>query len=86
MRRIIIQKTFWNWGIPSPASIKFCSVGIPIIAKETGSGFSRDDALELRDAGVKGMDVGGLGGTYFAAIAYYRAEKIQNREKMHTGK
>ncbi len=66
--------------------LKEIAKSYPVIAKETGSGFSREDALELRDAGVKAIDVGGLGGTSFAAIEYYRAEKIQNREKMHTGK
>ncbi len=65
--------------------LKELSKSYPVIAKETGSGFSRDDALELKDAGVKAIDVGGLGGTSFAAIEYYRAEKIQNKEKMHTG-
>ncbi len=57
----------------------------PVIAKETGNGFSREDALELRDAGVKAIDVGGLGGTSFAAIEYYRAMQSGNKEKMHTG-
>ncbi len=57
----------------------------PVIAKETGNGFSREDAIELRDAGVKAIDVGGLGGTSFAAIEYYRAMKSGNMEKMHTG-
>jgi isopentenyl-diphosphate delta-isomerase len=65
--------------------LKELAKSYPVIAKETGSGFSREDALELKDAGVKAIDVGGLGGTSFAAIEYYRAEKIQNKEKMHTG-
>ena len=58
----------------------------PVIAKETGAGFSRDDILDLVDAGVKGIDVGGLGGTSFAAIEYYRAEKTGDMEKTRAGK
>ncbi|EQB64415.1 MAG: hypothetical protein AMDU2_EPLC00014G0020 [Thermoplasmatales archaeon E-plasma] len=57
----------------------------PVIAKETGNGFSRKDAANLIDAGVKAIDVGGLGGTSFAAIEYYRAEKSGDKEKMRAG-
>lgn len=57
----------------------------PVIAKETGNGFSREAALELRDAGVRAIDVGGLGGTSFAAIEYYRAKKAGDEEKMRAG-
>ncbi|MFX1426109.1 MAG: type 2 isopentenyl-diphosphate Delta-isomerase [Promethearchaeota archaeon] len=41
---------------------------IPIIAKEVGTGFSQDLALELDKLGFDGFDVGGTGGTSFAAI------------------
>ncbi|MEM0155394.1 MAG: type 2 isopentenyl-diphosphate Delta-isomerase [Thermoplasmataceae archaeon] len=58
----------------------------PVIAKETGNGFSREAATQLKDAGVKAIDVGGLGGTSFAAIEYYRAANTNDREKMHSGK
>ena len=57
----------------------------PVIAKETGNGFSHKDALNLIDSGVKAIDVGGLGGTSFAAIEYYRAEKVNDKEKMRSG-
>ncbi len=57
----------------------------PVIAKETGNGFSREAALELKDAGVKAIDVGGLGGTSFAAIEYYRAKKAGDSGKMASG-
>jgi isopentenyl-diphosphate delta-isomerase len=66
--------------------IKELAGSYPVIAKETGNGFSHEDALALKDAGVKAIDVGGLGGTSFAAIEYYRALKIKDEEKMHSGK
>jgi isopentenyl-diphosphate delta-isomerase len=41
---------------------------IPIIAKEVGTGINRDLALVLDKIGIDGFDVGGSGGTSFAAI------------------
>jgi isopentenyl-diphosphate delta-isomerase len=46
---------------------------LPVLAKETGAGLSRDMAQELRLKGVKGFDVGGMGGTSFSAVEYHRA-------------
>lgn len=50
------------------------SVSVPVIAKETGAGISRATALRLKDLGVKALDVGGVGGTSFAAVEGMRAE------------
>ncbi len=50
------------------------SAGVPAIAKETGAGISRRAALELRALGFRALDVGGLGGTSFAAVEAARAE------------
>ncbi|OAS14079.1 type 2 isopentenyl-diphosphate Delta-isomerase [Paenibacillus oryzisoli] len=41
---------------------------VPVIVKEVGFGISRDNAKQLRDIGVQVLDVGGSGGTNFAAI------------------
>lgn len=48
------------------------NLSIPIIAKEVGAGISKKAAELLLNAGVKGIDVAGAGGTSWAAVENLR--------------
>ena len=67
------------------AAIRALASKLPVMAKETGAGISREVALDLKKAGVKAIDVGGLGGTSFSAVEYYRARKDQATLKERLG-
>jgi isopentenyl-diphosphate delta-isomerase len=54
------------------------SYKIPIIAKEVGTGFNPDLASNLDEIGFDGFDIGGAGGTSFAAIESKR-KNFQNQ-------
>lgn len=62
--------------------IKYISkrIAVPVIVKEVGSGISKEAAEKLLDAGVKGIDVAGAGGTSWAGVEILRSKK-SNRKK-----
>lgn len=49
-------------------------VNVPVIAKETGAGVCREQALLLRSCGVATIDVGGAGGSSMPAMEAARSE------------
>jgi len=46
---------------------------IPVIAKEVGWGFSKEDARRLASAGIRAIDVAGAGGTSWSQVEMHRA-------------
>lgn len=56
------------------------SLPVPVIAKEVGWGFSREDIRLLADSGVAAIDVAGAGGTSWTQVEMHRAnEEAQAR-------
>jgi len=58
----------------------------PVIVKESGAGISYDVAKKLAATKIAGIDVGGLGGTSFAAIEHYRSEMVDDKLHARGGK
>jgi isopentenyl-diphosphate delta-isomerase len=67
-------------------AIETLATKVPILIKETGAGISREVALKLKRTKIKGIDVGGLGGTSFAAVEFYRAKEINDKLRETLGK
>jgi len=59
---------------------------VPVLAKETGAGIAPGTARRLRELGVAALDVGGSGGTNFAAIERVRAERQGDARGVALGK
>src|SRR5436305_10945424 len=58
-------------------------VNVPVIAKETGAGVCREQALLLRSCGVAAIDVGGAGGSSMSAMQAERS-KARGEERTHS--
>ena len=59
---------------------RLCSaVRFPVVGKEVGNGISREAAERLKGAGVRAIDVGGLGGTSWILIDSLRSGKDSSR-------
>ncbi len=50
------------------------AVGVPVIAKEVGWGFSKEDVRMLSGVGISAIDVAGAGGTSWSQVEMHRAE------------
>ncbi len=81
----VVQPEGDTFGRGSLLAIKKLALKLPIVVKETGAGISYEVAVELRKCGVKGIDVGGLGGTSFSAVEYYRAKKLEDKKRKRLG-
>jgi isopentenyl-diphosphate delta-isomerase len=55
---------------------------VPLLMKETGSGISKEIAIDLESSGVSALEVSGVGGTSWAAVEHHiaRAEGKKNQE------
>jgi isopentenyl-diphosphate delta-isomerase len=60
-------------------------IGLPVIAKETGAGVCREQALLLGACGVAAIDVGGAGGSSMAVMETYRAISRGDVPAAHLG-
>jgi len=58
---------------------------VPLVVKESGAGISFDVAKRLSKTKIAGIDVGGMGGTSFAAIEHYRAKMINDTLNERSG-
>ncbi len=53
-------------------------IRVPLFVKEVGSGISAEAAISLLNAGVKGIDVAGAGGTSWAGVEILRNKEDEN--------
>jgi isopentenyl-diphosphate Delta-isomerase len=60
-------------------------LSLPVIAKETGAGICREQALLLRSCGVSAIDVGGAGGSSMPALEAVRSQSRGNEQMKDIG-
>ncbi len=60
-------------------------IALPVIAKETGAGVCREQALLLRSCGVAAIDVGGAGGSSMSAMEAARSESRGDERNRNIG-
>ncbi len=61
------------------------SVDVPVLVKETGAGISGEVAQSLASIGIDAIDVGGVGGTSWSAVEYFRSVKEDDDLKAQLG-
>ena len=57
------------------------NLGLPVVVKETGCGFSKTTLQRLYNMGVAAVDVSGLGGTHWGRIEGHRAQHEPMRQQ-----
>jgi isopentenyl-diphosphate delta-isomerase len=60
-------------------------ITIPVLAKETGAGICREQALLLRSCGVAAIDVGGAGGSSMPALEAARSQSHEREQTRNIG-
>src|SRR5579884_251109 len=60
-------------------------LSLPVIAKETGAGICREQALLLRSCGASAIDVGGAGGSSMSAMEAARSKARGDERTMQIG-
>ena len=60
-------------------------LALPVIAKETGAGICREQALLLRSCGVSAIDVGGAGGSSMSVLEAARSQSRGDERTMNIG-
>jgi len=60
-------------------------ITIPVLAKETGAGICREQALVLRSCGVAAIDIGGAGGSSMPALEAARSQSHGSEQTMNIG-
>jgi isopentenyl-diphosphate delta-isomerase len=73
-----LQELLQKNGEPNFAGLLSCiekianEIGVPLFVKEVGAGISASASKSLLDAGVKGIDIAGAGGTSWAGVEILR--------------
>lgn len=60
-------------------------ITVPVIAKETGAGVCREQAILLRSCGVSAIDVGGAGGSSMSAMEAARSRSHGDERSLNIG-
>jgi len=60
-------------------------VDMPVVMKETGCGVAYEEAVKIEEAGVRGLDVSGVGGTSWAAVEHHIAREVGDRDQEALG-
>ena len=72
-------------GVATALQYLAAHVQVPVLAKETGAGVSREQALILRSCGVAAIDVGGAGGSSMPALEAVRSQARGDGRAMSIG-